>query len=746
MNRPSDDEFQDRPEFPHPSDTILNTLLGSFFEKEEAPDLRTRIRSSLNKGAVVSSRCTMEEYDEAMQMAASDITNGYGSVIPPPIERSGVDSDAEAEDYTPWLQRGLYLVAALAAAVIGAIVLPNSVKIWVQPENIKSTALDLVAIAPSPATKSPVTQESFTTALPSELSTEEVVVPPARKVSESIAAQFKREESPNAATRASSLSSKGASAESMDNKEIVGVIDSQLSFLWDRVGLTTTQNIQVDSWLDRAANAIIGRPATNAEKQVFHSGKNEDRIAKYVDSLIASSEFSRFWSRRLAEHYLGRKLLQTRDLSVAEYAFIEWLQESLAQKDFIGDIEKQLIDGPSQTAVNSVRSDPASIWLIEVMEKTSNNHRENVDHLVPPLKHHSPRDESLIGVSRQLMRLAGNPAMVCSQCHIDEATRSDMRNYSSMSSEQMAVGARSFWSVPANFSGVTIVHQTFERTLRTEPPVEYYYEDNDGRLKLALSGPPSLRKGDLANAKLGEWFSTSSEPRRAIIELVWGQIFKQPLVPAIGLSEEEGLNERDDLRELLANQMQLQKADMGTLVRWIVFAKSFQLEGLKTDAPWYIKSTEPQIAESQRRMRLFGGFSGYESASAESGKLSSSKIATWLDQKRSFQKAESATLAQAGTEKKPAVTPKSSKNETSEDQVRFFISVEQPYSQLKALSQRWANSSMTWQMLLEHAYLATDSRFPTKVERDEANKLFESTGKDRAKALVVIVNGRLGSW
>jgi hypothetical protein len=145
-------------------------------------------------------------------------------------------------------------------------------------------------------------------------------------------------------------------------------------------------------------------------------------------------------------------------------------------------------------------------------------------------------------------------------------------------------------------------------------------------------------------------------------------------------------------------------------------------------------------------MRLFGGFSGYQSAVAESGKLSPSKVATWLDQKSAFQKAESSTLAQAGREQKPKVAPKSSKIEYSEDQVRFFISVEQPYSHLKALSQRWANSSMSWQMLLEHAYLATDARFPTKVERDEANKLFESSGKDRAKALVVIVNGRLGSW
>jgi Protein of unknown function (DUF1549) len=725
---------------------MLKVLLGSFFDKEEAPDLRSRIHSCLSKSAVSNPRCTTEEYDEAVQLAATDMTNGYGTIIPPPVERPEVIFEVDTDEFTPWLRRGLYLVVALAAAVVAAVILPDSVKFWVRPENTKATAPELASGTSTSSASSPENGESLATATTSDPILENMVVSPSREPKESIAAQFEPSESSISLPRPSSASIAIADVESMDNKEIVGVIDSQLNFLWDRVGLTTTQNIQVDVWLDRAANAIVGRPATNAEKQVFHSNKSENRIAKYVDSLISSNEFSRFWSLRLAEHYLGRKLPPTRDLSGAEYAFLEWLQDSLTQKIFIGDIEQQLIDGPSVADYASSRSDPASLWLIEVMEKTYNNHRETFDQLVPPVKRRQPREESLIGVSRQLMRIAGNPAMVCSQCHVDEAANSDMRNYVSMPKQQFAVGDSSFWSVPANFSGLTIVHQTFERTLKTEPPVGFYYEDGEGRMKLATMGPPTLRKSDLANKSLGEWFRTSSEPRRAIVELAWGYIFKQPLVPAIGLSEGEGLTERDDLRELLANQMQLRKADLGTLVSWIVFTKSFRLEGMKTDTPWYIKSTEPQIAESQRRMRLFGGFSGYQSAVSESGKLSPSKVATWLDQKRAFQKAETATLAQAGKDHKPKVAPNSSKVEYSEDQVRFFISVEQPYSHLKALSQRWANSAMSWQMLLEHAYLATDARFPTKVERDEANKLFESSGRDRAKALVVIANGRLGSW
>jgi len=48
-------------------------------------------------------------------------------------------------------------------------------------------------------------------------------------------------------------------------------------------------------------------------------------------------------------------------------------------------------------------------------------------------------------------------------------------------------------------------------------------------------------------------------------------------------------------------------------------------------------------------------------------------------------------------------------------------------------------------MLLEHAYLVSDSRFPTQNERDESEKLLKAVEQDRAKTLVMIINARLGS-
>ena len=144
-------------------------------------------------------------------------------------------------------------------------------------------------------------------------------------------------------------------------------------------------------------------------------------------------------------------------------------------------------------------------------------------------------------------------------------------------------------------------------------------------------------------------------------------------------------------------------------------------------------------------MRLFAGFPATDSLLPESGKLTSGKIATWMNQKRSYQNADAA-LAQGSAKQPQANNPKPIKVDYTDDQVRYFVSVDQPYSQLRMLSERWAVSSMNWQMLLEHAYLATDARLPTRSERDEGNKILESAGKDRAKTLVMIMNARLGSW
>ena len=729
---------------------MLTVLLADFFGNDEAPDLRSGIIASLKKAKIESARCTVEEYEEAIHAAATDIKNGYGTVVPPPLEVHRKIPELADENYGHWIRRGMVLVAALAAAVVGVVFLPGVLKTWTTP----GTQPEIAVESTEPKTNVPSGQagvgntdlgmrsEDLAVASGVDSSNKQIDAPAERAIESSPNNSAK----PSASQAVANAPSTNVPFDGMGNKEIVNIIDTQLSYLWKRVGLTASQSIPMDAWLDRSSMAIVGRPATAAEKEAFRSSKSESRVDNYIDKLIASTEFSRYWSVKLAEHYLGKRLSTTRDLSASEFAFVDFLEASLTGKVFVGDIERHMLDGNVAGDESAgVRSDAAAFWLAETMERTMATQRDAMDQLVPTAKRRTPREESWIGVSRQLMRMSGNPSMVCSQCHADETNSSDINGYIAMPKSQAGAGSSEFWSVPANLTGLTLVNQTSGRTLRNQPAVDYFFEDAEGRLKLAVTGPPSFRKPRKTAKSLGQWFNASVEPRRAIVEMVWGQIFKQPLVPAIGLTEDEGLNERVDLLELLASQMQSRKADLGALLRWIVLSKGFRLEGIKTDAPWYLKSTESQIAIAQRQLRLFAGFPATDALAAETGKLPSGKVATWMNQKRSFQIAD-ATLAQAAINKPHANNPKPIKIDYTEDQVRYFLSVDQPYSQLRMLSDRWAASSMNWQMLLEHAYLATDARLPTRTEREEGNKLLESTSKDRAKTLIMIMNARLGSW
>ncbi len=725
-----------------PSDQMLSALLKDFLCDLSPPDLKSKVIAKLGSIGTENGSKNQVDFDYAVQSASKDMSNGYGVVIPPPV--SIVRSNGR--ELSHWVRRGVIVAAALAAAAVGVILLPDAMKVW----NVDSSRLE-VANEPTksiPDENAPVVATDKTLNVVDE-----------RVVRSALPQVVPTESAPTDLDKRNSLFPSSpdlpppqtiVAANAMKDHEVVRVIDDQLSYLWQRVGMSPVGEIQMDRWLDRTSVAVLGRPATSAEKEAFRSNKSESKIFNYVDSLVASEEFARNWSNRLAQHYLGKRLRATRDLAAWERAFVDWLEESVSKKAFIGDLESQLIAGPNEGEGGAViRKDAAAFWLAETMERSASVQHELVDS-GSLLKKREPRDESLIGVSRQLMRLSGNPSMICSQCHTDETGSSDLRGYLAMSKVKSSGGSSSFWSVPASLSGLSLVIQDSERTLQSDTLRDFFYEDAEGRMKLARVGPPSLTKASLMKASndkqsLATWFVASSEPRRALVDMVWNEVFQQPLVPGVGLSEEEGLSERVDLRDLLASQMQLRKADLGTLVRWVVLSKPLRLEGFKTDAPWYLKSTLSQMAASQKQMRIFAGYPRLESVQVESGRLPVGKVASWIVQKRSFQKSD-ATLAQGTNAASSNRGDNSLKLDYSEAQVRYLISIEQPYSQIHALSDRLAKSSMPWQMLVEHAYLATDARFPTRNERDEAAKLLETLGKDRLKTLVMVVNARLGSW
>lgn len=727
------------------ADIVVSNLLPEAIGSVEPSDLKNRILQRLSETETDSST-----HDAAVRFAENEIRDGYGLVVPPPVF---VEETSDA-NLAKWVQRGVASVLVLAATLLVVLLSPSAFESWAgknkisQDDRPKLPQLDKnqsPKIADSDAAR---TKESNGTNETKSIETPRTrAIPPSSIAGVDDAVPGDLESNELAATDRTPQNNglnlretpKGI-GESLDGSrlsdgEIVGIVDDQLRHLWKRVGISPEPQVKPDNWLDRATLATIGRLPTAAEREAFRSHKKEDRQSIHVQRLVASEEFARHWSKLMAEHYLGRSVLPKRDQSAKESAFVGWLESAIAKRTFIGTIEQELV------ATGSPDSE-AAYWLAEIFEGSERNQRDSADPL-DVLQKPENKMAGVVGIARQLMRISGNSAMACSQCHVEEAGETGVQSYLANASNLRS--SDSFWSVPASVSSVSVGYQNNQRILKIGSPKEFFFEDADGRMKLANAGPPSLNH---ERKELGDWYLSSEEPRRAIVEMAWTNIFRQPLVPAFGLSEDEGLNERKDLRDLLANQLQSGQSDLGAIVSWLVLSNAFQLERVSTDAPWYLKANEGQIASKQNQIRLFAGFPTYDAKVLSDRNISMERIASWSESNVSFRASEAA-LAQGAVERLPNGNPnnaKSSKQDYTEEQVRYFISVSNPYSELDLLARSLAKSSMSLPKLLDHAFLVSDARFPSKGEREQASRIYEAANKDRAKTVVMLINARLGNW
>ncbi|MCY2980153.1 MAG: DUF1549 domain-containing protein [Planctomycetota bacterium] len=761
------DSSKEQPTF-EPAEIILSNLLNDVVCEHIPPDLTNRIVTQFNRvtaaesaSSTTNSPATLQErsgssfslsdYDEAVAFAESELARGYGLIIPPPVDNTESRYQLADKQLSVWIQRGTMLVAALAACVLAVLLIPPGLqtKPTGAPQNKdiavlqmdQATRVDQTTVPPQVSNQpnsiavTVADPDSNDRPFPNE---RQIANAPDNRVDNA----YKPQNSPIIAPNIHEPSSP---SKRMLDKEVIGIIDDQLKHLWKRVGVTPQPNIKTELWLERSALAIVGRLPTDAEKEAFRINKSENRNVEYVDKLIASQEFSKRWSELVAGHYLGKRVVGVRSQPGPQLSFVKWIADSLSNKVFVGDIEREMISGPSSDPVvesPSLRTDPAAFWLADILERSEVDHRESSEHLSK--KQLEQKNVGLVAAARQTMRIGGNASMVCSQCHDGETGNNDFNNY--LASAQTVRGQDSFWKVPASLSGVSLDRRVpGVRALKVMKSSEYFFEDAEGRLKLAVAGPPTQISGNTTRSSLADWFRSSVEPRRAMVELVWNEVFKQPLFPILGLTEEEGKNDRAELRDFLASQMQTGERDLGALIRWMVLSSAFRVDGQKMDSPWYLKATAEQIAEAQKQTRLFASLVSSESPILDSKWTSMNQVATWVKANRSYELNNQALAQGAISPTSPNGLPKTSKPNYSEDQVRFLVSVSKPYRKVSEIADRLAASQMSWPMLLEHAYLVSDSRFPTQNERDESEKLLKDVEQDRAKTLVMIINARLGS-
>jgi hypothetical protein len=756
-----------------PAEMMVTNLLADVITKHGPPDVALRVIAKLDRFAANATSSaqrsapdqadsynrgfSIQDYDEAVAFAESEIRNGYGTIIPPPRQSARLNQRGEAS-LGLWVQRSVGLLVALAAVVLGVLLVPAAIRSW----NSNHSNTENIVVKPTesisrPRNPSPTIQESVI-GIGQEKESIAKNAPqlaPRTELDRTGSSLVQDQGKPSERAIAPPSSPKmdtvdipksNSVGNLVPDQEMVKVVDNQLKHLWDRVGLIPQPSIKTEAWLERVSLVTVGRLPTAAEKESFRANKSDLKNLEFVDKLIGSDEFTTHWSELLAEHYLGSRIVGVKKQSEAQRGFVEWIAKSLSSRKFVGDMERELIAGPASLDSDEsigTRNDPASFWAIEMLDRSETEQRDSADQLSK--KKLEIKNAGRVGLARQLMRIQGNSSMVCSQCHETDSRNPGISSFLALASRS-PTGLDAFWSVPANFVGLTVERRPeSQRVLRSAPPSDYFFEDADGRLKIAAMGPPSMANQGTSKKGLKDWIQSSVEPRRAFVEMVWSKVFNQPLVPVFGLNADEGSDERTDLRDLLASQLQMGKRDLGTLVRWMVMSQAFRLELQTMDTPWYLKSSESQIAETQKKVRLFASSAALGTTALESNKLPMNRVATWIQTKRTYDLANQALAQAAANPTSPPKAAKPSKPNYSEEQVRYLVSVSKPYSQISEFASKMASSSMSWPMLLDHAFLVTDCRFPTRTERDEASKLLEALGRERAKALVLVINARLGS-
>jgi hypothetical protein len=350
-----------------------------------------------------------------------------------------------------------------------------------------------------------------------------------------------------------------------------------------------------------------------------------------------------------------------------------------------------------------------------------------------------------VSASRQWMRITGSSALVCSQCHEGDSHSKGFESF--LASTVSNRGTESFWNVSANLTPFATERIKDRNVLKVGKAKDLFVEDSDGRMKV-MKPTVARSDSDTESARaLGDWLLTSEEARKSLVDSVWDEIFGQPLVPVLGLTDQEGLHERVQLRDLLAKQMQQRQTDLGTVVRWLVMSTAFGVESPKVDTPWYLKATDSQVADAQYQLKLFAASSVMKleaSDSTQQGPASPSLLASWIDSSRKDD-SNNPTLAQ------PSASVTAAKQESSklskliytDSQIRFLMENKRPYDQVALFAERIGKSSMAFPKMVDHAFLATSARFPGSNERELALKVFEVSNRDSVRALMILLNAQL---
>jgi hypothetical protein len=527
------------------------------------------------------------------------------------------------------------------------------------------------------------------------------------------------------------------------DQQTVEVIDDQLRHLWRRLKIAPSKTAEVSTLENRFAEVLVGRLPTAAERewarQVTGTGKPMDEVHALVRRWIDSDEFDRHWSQILSDYYLDSTLAI--EQTEAFHGFVGWLQQEIGTTAPLATTERKLIS--SDLSGNTRESYWLKRWLTVGKNAPA---RLLASASQKAVGHSSEQLAALETVALQGIRLSGQSVAACAQCH-------RQMDAQEIPHPGMAVAGIQNESMFGTASALVGLLNT--PLMAVEPSTakksEFYASDAEGKVSLIAPTLPNgrlIEAGQNARQAVAQWFEDNSRAREPVVDYVWLKMLGQPLVPKVGLTEDEGLVERRDLLEFLANQVQKERAGLKQLVYWIAMASPMSVEVSALDADDFLKQSPTSLATLQLQRRVFNKYVGARPSLTTAGQLES--VSRWLQPQPSTNQTPG-LLAQPSA--KPA-QPSSPSNTGSTDptpvlqwnreRMDFEMSNAHPYGRVQDLSTALAASPMEWSAVVDHAFLVCLARYPSDQERKQASELLTWSSGDRKSASARLLNALLG--
>ena len=538
------------------------------------------------------------------------------------------------------------------------------------------------------------------------------------KNQEQVAAQ----DPPQGAEMASALPSAGGlSLGTLEDREIVSVIDSQFQQIWKSLGMPQSDMISGGQaslkkrglTADRIARLLLHRVATDSELEAIRLDKlSEDtQLERLVASWISSDEFDRVWSTRLANFYMGGRIESSQQAVV----FREWLAAQIRDDVPLGQVQRQVLLGLSQ-------ADHPAYFLVDYWSDRGDRWS------LPPnspqvawVGYGDTEVKRLEGLSQLFLTVTSNPAMVCTQCHGAEGASAP-----SWLADRAAPGGGlggglggsksvDFDSISALMVGIAQpgVSELFRR------------QQDDQVRKIAARFPDGKRVGSELSFEqtIDGWLEQGSHSHSGLLNALWRDFFGVGLESAFGLDGAVALEARRDLVGYLGKQIVERRAGLRQLVYWMLMSDPARQSEESLSYAQYMVMDAQRLEDYLQRQEVFKSLVLDDSRSAvrDEAWLVGYASALFPEQaegpERSFL-AQPSNQVQGGSKRASAegLDPGLDQGQWP----RGLLHAEIGYRVAGDRARRWADllsaSELNDSALIDHAYLMTKHRFATARE------------------------------